>query len=207
MGHLAVEIIIVDDASQDTSHDIAVRLSENNPRIRVVSHKKNQGKGAAVRTGLDYVTGDFVIIQDADLEYDPSEYPELLKPILTGRADVVYGTRFNNKKTLQAPYTFHTVGNKVLTILSNLCSGVWLTDMETCYKVFSRNVISNITICENRFGFEPEITAKLCKLRPRPRIEEIAVSYQGRRFEDGKKITWIDGIRAIYCIFRYNFFH
>lgn len=206
LSGLDLEVLIVDDASQDASYDIAKRLSDGDTRIRLVGHESNQGKGAAVRTGFRHFTGDLVMIQDADLEYDPSEYPDLLKPILDGRADVVYGTRFTNQKTHQVPYKLHTLGNRALTWLSNLCTGARLTDMETCYKVFKRDVVATIDIQEDRFGFEPEITAKICKLRPRPRIEEVAISYHGRSFDEGKKITWIDGIRAVYCILRYNFF-
>jgi glycosyltransferase involved in cell wall biosynthesis len=203
---LQKEILIIDDASKDSSIEVAKAIEARDQRVRVLQHSINRGKGAALRTGFGEATGDVILIQDADLEYDPEEYPDLLVPIIEDKADVVYGTRFSGKKSQEVPYFWHTLGNRALTALSNIFTGQRLTDMETCYKVFRKDVISGITICENRFGFEPEITAKICKQKPRPRIFEVAISYHGRSFLDGKKITWLDGIRAVYCIIRYNLF-
>ncbi len=203
---LQKELLIIDDASEDSSFEIAKKISDRDNRIKIFRHNVNLGKGAALRTGFQAATGDVVIIQDADLEYDPEEYPDLLAPIMEDRADVVYGTRFSGQKNQEVLYFWHMLGNRVLTVLSNIFTGLRLTDMETCYKVFRKDVISKISICENRFGFEPEITAKICRLKPRPRIFEVAISYHGRSFTDGKKITWVDGVRAIYCIVRYNLF-
>ena len=200
------EIIVVDDASIDKTKQFINIHSENDNRIRIICHEINSGKGAAIRSGINNVTGDVVIIQDADLEYDPSEYAKLLKPIQEGKADVVYGSRFKSGNAGRVLYYWHSVGNKFLTWLSNMFTNLNLTDMETCYKVFKKEILENISIEENRFGVEPEITAKIAKLRPRIRILEVGISYYGRTYEEGKKITWKDGFRAIYVIIKYNLF-
>ena len=200
------EIIVVDDASKDKTKQFINIHSENDNRIRIICHEINSGKGAAIRSGINNVTGDVVIIQDADLEYDPSEYAKLLKPIQEGKADVVYGSRFKSGNAGRVLYYWHSVGNKFLTWLSNMFTNLNLTDMETCYKVFKKEILENISIEEDRFGFEPEITAKIAKLRPRIRIFEVGISYYGRTYEEGKKITWKDGFRAIYVIIKYNLF-
>lgn len=201
-----IEIVVVDDGSRDRSREIAQELSGNFPEIRALAHTHNQGKGAALRTGFAAATGDIVLVQDADLEYNPAEYPRLLKPILDGRADVVFGSRFKGGDESRVLYFWHSIGNKVLTLASNMFTDCNLTDMETCYKVFRREIIQSVNIVENRFGFEPEITAKICRLQPRPRIYEVGISYSGRTYKEGKKINWKDGVRAIYCIVRYNLF-
>ena len=200
------EIILVDDASTDNTSQIIHDLSANEGTIEVISHDLNLGKGAALRSGIKASSGDVVIIQDADLEYDPSEYAKLLKPIQEGKADVVYGSRFKSGDAVRVLYYWHSVGNKFLTWLSNMFINLNLTDMETCYKVFRKEVLEQITIEEDRFGFEPEITAKIAKIRPRIRIYEVGISYYGRTYEEGKKIPWKDGIRAIYAILKYNLF-
>jgi len=195
------EIIVVDDCSTDGTQDILKQ--KISPFVsKVIYHVQNQGKGAALRSGIAAATGDFVIIQDADLEYDPQEYPLLLEPLLQGKADVVYGSRFMGGKPHRVVYYWHSLGNWVLTTLSNMLTNINLTDMETCYKVFRREVIQSIKIEENRFGFEPEITAKVA--RKRCRIYEVGISYYGRTYSEGKKIGWQDGFRAIYCILKYN---
>ncbi len=197
------EIIIVDDCSQDGTREIL--RAEIAPLVsKILYHEVNQGKGAALRTGFAAATGDIVLIQDADLEYDPQEYPRLVRPIIEGRADVVFGSRFAGGDAHRVVYFWHMIGNKFLTLLSNMCTNVNLTDMETCYKVFKREVIQKITIEENRFGFEPEITAKVVKLDVV--IYEVGISYYGRTYKEGKKIGWRDGFRAIYAILKYNLF-
>ena len=198
------EIIVVDDCSKDGTRE-RLRAGLDRQVDRVVYHEQNQGKGAAIRTGIQHATGDLVIIQDADLEYDPNEYPRLVKPILDNKADVVFGSRFAGGEAHRVVYFWHRVGNGVLTFLSNMLSNLDLSDMETCYKVFRREIIQRISIRENRFGFEPEITAKIAKI-PGVRIYEVGISYYGRTYEEGKKIGWKDGFRALYCIVKYNLF-
>jgi glycosyltransferase involved in cell wall biosynthesis len=195
------ELILVDDCSTDGTRAKLLTLDAR-PGVKVIYHDRNRGKGAALRTGFAAATGDFVIVQDADLEYDPQEYPKLLQPILEGKADVVYGSRFKGGNSNPALYFRHFVGNMFLTLLSNCFTKLNLTDMETCYKVFRREVIQSICIAEDRFGFEPEITAKVATLGWR--VYEVSISYAGRTYEEGKKIGWRDGIRALYCIIKYN---
>ena len=198
-----LEIIVVDDCSTDGTRDVLREKVE--PRIaRVIFHPVNRGKGAALRTGFEAATGDLVIVQDADLEYDPQEYPLLIAPILADRADVVFGSRFSGGSSVRVIYYWHYLGNRFLTTLSNMFTNINLTDMEVCYKVFRREVLRKITIEENRFGFEPEITAKVAKLGCR--IYEVGISYSGRTYHEGKKIGWRDGVRAIWCILKYNLF-
>jgi dolichol-phosphate mannosyltransferase len=197
-----LEIVIVDDHSRDRSLEIARELEKQHREVRVLHHSINQGKGAALRTGFAAVSGDFVAVQDADLEYDPQDLLGLLGPLRDGRADVVVGSRFKGDGPQRVLYFWHSLGNGFLTLLSNMFTDLNLTDMETCYKVFRRDVIQGIDIEENRFGFEPEIVAKIAHRNLR--IYEMAISYSGRTYEEGKKITWKDGVRALYCIFRYN---
>ncbi|NEO24890.1 glycosyltransferase family 2 protein [Moorena sp. SIO4A5] len=197
------EIIVVDDYSTDGTREILESSLESHID-HVVYHHKNRGKGAALRTGFGLATGDIVIVQDADLEYDPQEYPLLMQPIVDGKADVVYGSRFAGGGPHRVVYYWHMVGNKFLTMLSNMFTNINLTDMETCYKAFRRELIQSIKIEESRFGFEPEITAKVAKKKCR--IYEVGISYYGRTYEEGKKIGWRDGFRAIFCILKYNLF-
>ncbi|QWV96517.1 glycosyltransferase family 2 protein [Geomonas nitrogeniifigens] len=197
-----LEVILVDDYSTDGTRSILRELE--GPDTKVLYHEQNMGKGAALRTGFQNVSGDIVIIQDADLEYDPQEYPRLLQPILDGKADVVYGSRFVTGEYRRVLFFWHMLGNKFLTLLSNMMTNLNLTDMETCYKVFRREVLQGITIEENRFGFEPEITAKVAKQKVR--IYEVGISYSGRTYQEGKKIGWKDGISALKCILKYNLF-
>jgi glycosyltransferase involved in cell wall biosynthesis len=195
------EIIVVDDCSTDRTPEIALDL-EAAGRVRYFRHQQNRGKGAALRTGFGQARGEMVIVQDADLEYDPSEIPKLMAPILAGKADVVFGSRFAGGESHRVLYFWHSVGNRVLTLASNVLTDLNLTDMETCYKLFRRDVLKSITIEEDRFGFEPEITAKVAKAGLR--IYEIGISYSGRTYAEGKKIGWRDGFRALYCIAKYN---
>jgi len=197
------EIVIVDDHSTDGTRDLLKRELDDGRR-RVIYQDRNQGKGAALRAGFSAATGDIVLVQDADLEYNPAEYPRLLKPILEGKADVVYGSRFAGSEEKRVLFFWHSMGNKFLTTLSNMFTNLNLTDMETCYKVFRREILEKITVEENRFGFEPEITAKVSKLRCR--IYEVGISYSGRTYEEGKKINWKDGVSAFRCILKYNLF-
>ncbi|RMF03508.1 MAG: glycosyltransferase family 2 protein [Chloroflexi bacterium] len=197
------EIVIVDDCSTDGTRDYLHTL-ENRDGFRVVFHTVNQGKGAALRTGFEHATGDLIIIQDADLEYDPNEYPILLKPILDGKADVVYGSRFAGGESHRVLYFWHSLGNRFLTLLSNIFTNLNLTDMEVCYKVFKRKILNQLTIEEDRFGFEPEFTAKIAALDCV--IYEVGISYYGRTYDEGKKINWRDGIRAVYVILKYGIF-
>jgi len=196
------ELIIVNDASSDGTRELLERSGGQDKRIRILHHDKNQGKGDALRTGISYAMAPIVIIQDADMEYDPMEYPILLGPILRGKADAVFGSRFIGSEEHRVLYFWHSVGNKFLTLLSNMFTNLNLTDMETCYKAVRREILQSIIIEENRFGFEPEITAKLSKKSVR--IYEVAVSYHGRTYAEGKKINWKDGFQAIWCILKYN---
>lgn len=201
------EVIIVNDCSKDNTEEAILKYKAENPDLPITyyKHEVNKGKGAALHTGIDHATGDYVIIQDADLEYDPNEYNLLLKPLLDGVADVVYGSRFMGGKPHRILFYWHSIGNRWLTTLSNMFTNLNLTDMETCYKVFQRQIIQSIKLEENRFGFEPEVTAKISRI-PKIRIYEIGISYYGRTYEEGKKIGWKDGFRAIYCILKYNLF-
>ena len=194
------EIILIDDASTDGTRQFIKTVSSNN--VVTVLHEINQGKGAALRSGFKMATGDIILIQDADLEYNPNEFLKLLKPILEGKADVVYGSRFVGSEAHRVLYFWHMLGNKFLTLMSNMLTNLNLTDMETCYKVFRRQVIDNLELKENRFGFEPEITAKVAKNKYR--IYEVGISYSGRTYASGKKIGWRDGIWALWCIIKYN---
>jgi glycosyltransferase involved in cell wall biosynthesis len=197
------EIIIVDDCSTDGTREL-LSTEIGSMVHQIFYHEENQGKGAALRTGIRGASGDIVIIQDADLEYDPNEYSSLVEPILNGKADIVYGSRFIGSQPHRVLYYWHRVGNGLLTLFSNMFTNLNLTDMETCYKVFRRDLIQSINIEEDRFGFEPEITAKIAKKKWR--VYEVGISYYGRTYEDGKKIGWKDGIHAIYCILKYNLF-
>ncbi len=197
------QLVIVDDASTDGTWEKLQLAAKGDARVTLVRHTQNQGKGAALRTGFTHATAPVVIIQDADLEYDPAEYHKLLVPILAGKADVVFGSRFTGSDAHRVLYYWHSVGNRFLTMLSNMATDLNLTDMETCYKAFQRGIIQQIKIREDRFGFEPEITAKVARLKVR--IYEVAISYHGRTYAEGKKIGWRDGFHALWCIFNYNF--
>jgi glycosyltransferase involved in cell wall biosynthesis len=196
------DLVIIDDCSQDRTFERLKEIEAASANVRVFRHEVNRGKGAALRTGVQHATGDLVIIQDADLEYNPAEYPRLMKPIEDGLADVVYGSRFVGGDSHRVLYFWHSLGNRFLTLMSNMFTNLNLTDMETCYKLFRREVIQQIKIEEDRFGFEPEITAKVARMKCR--IYEVGISYAGRTYEEGKKIGWRDGMRAMWCILKYN---
>ena len=197
---LVAEVILVDDGSTDGTRALYTEITD--PRVQVLLHDKNQGKGAALRTGFAAAKSEFVIVQDADLEYDPAEYPKLVEPLISGRAGAVYGSRFVSSEPHRVLYFWHSVGNRLLTLMSNMVTDLNLTDMETCYKVFRRDVIQAIDIEEDRFGFEPEVTAKLAQMGVA--IYEVGIAYAGRTYEDGKKIGWRDGVRAVLCIMKYS---
>ncbi len=196
------ELIIVDDCSTDGTREIIQSLARRYPQIKTITHEKNKGKGASIRDAIKEMTGDLCIIQDADLEYNPKDYPLVLEPIIDGRADCVYGSRFIGAQAKRVLFFWHAVGNKFLTLLSNVFTNLTFTDMETCYKAFRADIIKTIPIRSNRFGFEPEITAKIAKRRCR--IFEVGISYQGRTYQEGKKITWKDGLNAIFIILKYS---
>ncbi|SFD19609.1 Glycosyltransferase involved in cell wall bisynthesis [Chitinophaga sp. CF118] len=201
------ELVVVDDHSTDTTGEEVARFSAKYPHVKLqyIRHEVNQGKGAAIRTGIQKASGHYLIIQDADLEYNPEEYNRLLKPILQGVADVVFGSRFMGDGPHRILFFWHTIGNKFLTFLSNALTNLNLTDMETCYKLFRSQIIKQVELKENRFGFEPEVTAKISRI-PKIRIYEVGIAYYGRTYEEGKKINYKDGFRAIYCILKYNLF-
>jgi glycosyltransferase involved in cell wall biosynthesis len=205
LNDIKKELIIVNDCSRDKTAEVLEKYAaaHTNDDIRVFHHEVNKGKGAALHTGIEKSTGDYIIIQDADLEYDPKDYNSLLQPVIDGFADVVYGSRFEGGKPHRILFFWHSLGNKFLTFLSNMFTNLNLTDMETCYKLFRSDIIKSLQLKENRFGFEPEVTAKISRIKG-IRIYEVGIAYYGRTFEDGKKIGWKDGFRAIYCILKYN---
>lgn len=207
MAGIQKEIILVNDCSKDKTEERLLEYINKNPdqNCRYYKHEVNQGKGAALHTGIQNASGDFIIIQDADLEYDPREYNDLLRPILEGHADVVYGSRFIGGNPHRILFFWHSIGNRMLTFCSNVFTNLNLTDMETCYKLFKADIIKNLDLKEKRFGFEPEVTSKISKL-DHVRIYEVGISYYGRTYAEGKKINWKDGFRAIYCILKYNLF-
>lgn len=207
INRMSKEVIIVNDCSTDKTEQSILTYIEKNPSLVITyyKHEMNKGKGAALHTGIGKATGDFVVIQDADLEYDPHEYNKLLVPVMKGNADVVYGSRFMGGSPHRILFFWHSIGNKVLTTLSNMFTNLNLTDMETCYKLFRRPIIQGIQLKENRFGFEPEVTAKVSRI-PNIKIYEVGISYYGRTYAEGKKINWKDGFRAIYCILKYGAF-
>lgn len=205
IGNMTKEIILVNDCSTDGTEKAIVTYMQRNPELPILyfNHSKNKGKGASLHTGIAKASGDCIIIQDADLEYDPQEYNILLAPVVKGVADVVYGSRFLGGSAHRVLFFWHTIGNRILTVFSNICTNQNLTDMETCYKLFRTPLIRGISLKEQRFGFEPEITAKISRV-PGIRIYEVGISYYGRTYEEGKKVTWKDGFRAIYCIIKYG---
>lgn len=205
VNDIAKEIIIVNDCSSDNTSEAVKRYQKANPELNIqfYEHEVNKGKGAALHTGIKEAKGEYLIIQDADLEYDPREYNALLKPVVEGFADIVYGSRFMGGNPHRILFFWHTLGNKFLTFLSNMFTNLNLTDMETCYKLFNTKLLQGLSLKENRFGFEPEVTAKISRI-PRIRVYEVGISYYGRTYEDGKKIGWKDGFRAIYCILKYG---
>lgn len=207
VNQIQKEVIIVNDCSKDHTREAVERYMKENPdlNIQYVEHEVNKGKGAALHTGIAKATGEYLIIQDADLEYDPSEYNDLLKPVVLGFADAVFGSRFMGSNPHRILFFWHTIGNKFLTFASNMCTNLNLTDMETCYKLFRTDIIQKIQLQEKRFGFEPEVTAKISRV-PKIRIYEVGISYYGRTYEEGKKIGWRDGFRALYCIMKYGLF-
>lgn len=205
INSISKEVILVNDYSTDDTEEAILRYKDENPELNIqyYKHEKNMGKGAALHTGIAKATGDFTIIQDADLEYDPEEFNILLKPVVNGVADVVYGSRFMGGNPHRILFFWHSIGNKFLTFLSNMFTNLNLTDMETCYKMFNTKTLQSLTLKEKRFGFEPEVTAKMARI-PGIRVYEVGISYYGRTFAEGKKISWKDGFRAIYCILKYN---
>ncbi|MGZ5255384.1 MAG: glycosyltransferase family 2 protein [Flavitalea sp.] len=205
IGNMTKEIILVNDCSTDGTEEAIVTYMQRNPELPILyfNHSKNKGKGASLHTGIAKASGDCIIIQDADLEYDPQEYNVLLAPVVKGVADVVYGSRFLGGSAHRVLFFWHTIGNRILTVFSNICTNQNLTDMETCYKLFRTPLIRGISLKEQRFGFEPEITAKIARV-PGIRIYEVGISYYGRTYAEGKKVTWKDGFRAIYCIIKYG---
>lgn len=205
IGGIEKELIIVNDCSKDDTEGAILRYMQQNPTLNIQYHKHevNKGKGAALHTGISKATGEYLIIQDADLEYDPREYNDLLKPVVEGFADVVYGSRFMGGNPHRILFFWHTIGNKFLTFLTNMFTNLNLTDMETCYKLFDTSMVQGLDLREKRFGFEPEVTSKMSRI-PKVRIYEVGISYYGRTYEEGKKIGWRDGFRAIYCILKYN---
>jgi glycosyltransferase involved in cell wall biosynthesis len=204
-NNISKELIIVNDCSRDQTKEAIERYFTQHPEIdyKLYNHEVNKGKGAAIHTGISKATGDYLIIQDADLEYDPKEYNLLIQPVLDGFADVVFGSRFMGGNPHRILFFWHSIGNKFLTIFSNMFSNLNLTDMETCYKLFRTDIIQNIKLCERRFGFEPEVTSKIARV-PKVRVYEVGISYYGRTYEEGKKIGWKDGFRALWCILKYN---
>lgn len=207
INNIAKEVILVNDYSTDNTEEAILKYRDANPELNIqyYKHEKNMGKGAALHTGIQKATGEYLIIQDADLEYDPEEFNHLLKPVVNGVADVVYGSRFMGGNPHRILFFWHSIGNKFLTFLSNMFTNLNLTDMETCYKMFETKMIQSLDLKEKRFGFEPEVTAKIARI-PKIRIYEVGISYYGRTFEEGKHIGWKDGFRAIYCILKYNLF-
>lgn len=205
LNNIAKEIIIVNDCSTDDTEQAISNYRESHPHLNIqyFKHEVNKGKGAALHTGISRATGQYLVIQDADLEYDPAEYNDLIKPVLNGSADVVYGSRFMGGNAHRVLFFWHTIGNKFLTMLSNMFGNLNLTDMETCYKLFSTPIVQSLQLKERRFGFEPEVTAKIARVKG-VRIYEVGISYYGRTFEEGKKIGWRDGFRALWCILKYN---